>query len=82
MATYRGGTAVKRGYYIDGTSFEFTTVERDGSALPGGPELFDVVAQVLGQHHVAHDQAGLGGQVPDQPLLRRRDLVTRFLLDR
>jgi len=38
MATYRGGTAVKRGYYIDGASFEFTTVERDGSALPGGPE--------------------------------------------
>ncbi|HEX7623718.1 MAG TPA: hypothetical protein VF400_09125 [Anaeromyxobacteraceae bacterium] len=38
MATYVGGTAVKRGYYIDGASFEFTTVERDGSALPGGPE--------------------------------------------
>lgn len=38
MATYAGGTAVKRGYYIDGASFEFTTVERDGSALPGGTE--------------------------------------------
>jgi len=38
MATYPGGTAVKRGYFIDGKTFEFTTVERDGSALPGGPE--------------------------------------------
>ena len=38
MATYAGGTPVKRGYYIEGKSFEFTTVERDGSALPGGPE--------------------------------------------
>ena len=38
MATYAGGTAVKRGYFIDGKSFEFTTVERDGSTLPGGPE--------------------------------------------
>jgi hypothetical protein len=38
MATYIGGTAVRRGYYIDGRSFGFITVERDGDALPGGPE--------------------------------------------
>jgi hypothetical protein len=38
MASFPGGTAVKRGYYIDGRQFEFATVERDGDALPGGPE--------------------------------------------
>lgn len=38
MASIPGGTAVKRGYYIDGRHFEFTTVERDGDALPGPPE--------------------------------------------
>ncbi|GEJ56010.1 hypothetical protein [Anaeromyxobacter diazotrophicus] len=38
MASFPGGTAVKRGYYIDGRQFEFATVERDGEALPGGPD--------------------------------------------
>jgi len=38
MASFPGGTAVKRGYYIDGRQFEFATVERDGNALPGGPD--------------------------------------------
>jgi hypothetical protein len=38
MASFPGGTAVKRGYYIDGREFEFATVERDGDALPGGPD--------------------------------------------
>jgi hypothetical protein len=38
MATYAGGTQVKRGYYIDGTAFEFTNVERDGGVLPGTVE--------------------------------------------
>lgn len=38
MASFLGGTAVKRGYYIEGRHFEITTVARDGDALPGGPE--------------------------------------------
>ena len=38
MASFPGGTAVKRGYYIDGRQFEFATVERDGDALPGEPD--------------------------------------------
>ena len=38
MASFPGGTAVKRGYYIDGRQFEFATVERDGDPLPGGQD--------------------------------------------
>ena len=38
MATYAGGSSVKRGYYIDRGAFEFATVEHDGDALPGGSE--------------------------------------------
>jgi len=38
MATYAGGTAVKRGYYIDGRSFEFTNIQKDGGTLPPGAE--------------------------------------------
>lgn len=38
MASIPGGTAVKRGYYIDGRHFEFANVEHDGGTLPGPPE--------------------------------------------
>jgi hypothetical protein len=38
MATYAGGTAVARGYFIQGRSFEFANVEKDGGQLPGSAE--------------------------------------------
>jgi hypothetical protein len=36
--TFAGGTQVNSGYYVDAHSFAFANVEKDGSALPGGPE--------------------------------------------
>lgn len=36
MTTYAGGTLVKRGYYIDPSSFAFANVATDGGKLPGG----------------------------------------------
>jgi hypothetical protein len=36
--TFQGGMQVKSGYYVDARSFAFANVERDGGALPGGPE--------------------------------------------
>ncbi len=38
MATYAGGTQVRNGYYVDAGSLTFVNVEKDGGALPGGPE--------------------------------------------
>jgi hypothetical protein len=38
MTTYAGGTQVRGGYYINGRTFEFANVQKDGGALPGGPD--------------------------------------------
>jgi len=38
MATYAGGTAVKRGYYIDARKFELVSIQQDGGMLPRGAE--------------------------------------------
>jgi len=38
MTTYVGGTQVKSGYYMDVAKMSFAKVEKDGGALPGGPE--------------------------------------------
>jgi hypothetical protein len=37
MATYTGGSAVRSGHYIEGRSFEWAVVRRDGDPLPGAP---------------------------------------------
>jgi len=47
MASYAGGTLVKSGYYIDGKSFAFVNIARDGEKLPGGPEARFVRVPVL-----------------------------------
>lgn len=36
--TFAGGTRVGSGYYVNARSFEFANVEKDGTALPGGPD--------------------------------------------
>jgi hypothetical protein len=36
--TFAGGTRVNSGYYVNARTFEFANVEKDGTALPGGPE--------------------------------------------
>ncbi|HUK65581.1 MAG TPA: hypothetical protein VLV17_02050 [Anaeromyxobacteraceae bacterium] len=36
MQRYVGGTRVKRGYYVNGSTFAFANIVRDGDALPGG----------------------------------------------
>lgn len=36
--TFSGGSNVASGYYVDAKSFSFANVEKDGGALPGGPE--------------------------------------------
>lgn len=36
--TFAGGTRVNSGYYVNARSFAFANVEKDGTALPGGPE--------------------------------------------
>ncbi len=38
MANYEGGTQVKKGYYVNARTFAFANIDRDGGALPGGPE--------------------------------------------
>jgi hypothetical protein len=57
MTTYAGGTQARSGYYIDPSSFTFTSVASDGAKLPGGAEarwmrvpvmLVMVAAPVLG----------------------------------
>ena len=36
--TFAGGTRVSSGYYVNARSFEFANIEKDGTALPGGPD--------------------------------------------
>ncbi len=36
--TYRGGTQVRSGYYVNARTFEFVNVEADGGTLPGAAE--------------------------------------------
>lgn len=35
--TFAGGTKVNSGYYVNARSFAFANIEKDGTALPGGP---------------------------------------------
>ncbi len=36
--SFESGTRVSSGYYVNARSFEFANVEKDGTALPGGPD--------------------------------------------
>ncbi len=36
--TFAGGTRVNSGYYVNARSLAFANIEKDGTALPGGPD--------------------------------------------
>jgi hypothetical protein len=38
MRTFVGGMQVKSGHYIEGRTFEWVAIARQGDALPGGPQ--------------------------------------------
>jgi len=59
MTSYAGGTQVKKGYYIDGKTFAFTNIARDGEALPAGPEARFVKIPTLAVMAVAPALGGL-----------------------
>jgi hypothetical protein len=59
MTSYAGGTQVKKGYYIDGKTFAFTNIERDGEALPADPDTRFVKIPTLAVMAVAPALGGL-----------------------
>ncbi len=59
MATYTGGTRVRRGYYVDARGYRFVNVEKDGTALPGGSDARYVKVPVLAVMAAAPALGGL-----------------------